>query len=199
MDGIASTTMWMRLNRRLGLDHNPLRRRCDRIAGWLLPAMLAALLVIGPLAALLAGRWAQARNDVAWQAQRSWHHVPAVLLASTPGPMFPAGGANSWTVWTSARWTADGQTHVGKVPAMSDSKAGTVVTVWLDPAGTPRMPLTPTAASNRVVTAAAMAVAALAVLLAVLTVIVRWVLDRRRLASWEAAWLSVGPQWSRHP
>lgn len=197
MDGMASTAMWMRLNRRLGLDHNPLRRRCDRIAGWLLPAMLAALLVLGPLAAVVASRWAEARDDAAWQVQRSWHHVPAVLLVSTPGPMFPAGGANSWTVWASARWTVSGQTHVGKVPAMSDSRAGTVVTVWLDQAGTPRMPLTAAAASSGVVTAAAMAVAALAVFLGVLTVIAHWMLDRRRLASWGAAWMSVGPQWSR--
>jgi len=196
MDGVASTALWTKLNRRLGLDHNPLRRRSDRIAGWLLPAMLAALLVLGPVAALLGGRWAQAHDEAAWQAQRSWHHVPAILLTSTPGPMFPDGGANSWSVWTSARWTAGGRMHVGKVPAMSHTRAGTVVTVWLDRAGRPRMPLTAAAASNRVLTAAGMAVAALAVVLAVLAVIAHWALNRRRLASWEAAWLSVGPQWS---
>jgi hypothetical protein len=42
------------------------------------------------------------------------------------------------------------------------------------------------------------ALATLAVLLAGLTLIARDVLFRRRIASWEADWLSVGPQWSPH-
>jgi hypothetical protein len=38
---------------------------------------------------------------------------------------------------------------------------------------------------------------ALAIVLGGLTLLVRRVLDRRRLARWGAAWLAVGPQWSR--
>ena len=45
--------------------------------------------------------------------------------------------------------------------------------------------------------AGALALAVLAVFLAGLALLGRRVLDRRRLAGWEAAWLSVGPQWSR--
>jgi ABC-type Na+ efflux pump permease subunit len=193
---MASTTRWTRLERHLGLDHNPLRRRSDLIAGWLLPAVLAALLVLGPLAAIVAGRWAQTNNAAAWRAQHSWHHVPAVLLASTPGPMFPDGGANSWTVWTPARWTFNGRPHVGKVPAESGSRTGTTVTVWLDQAGNPRLPLSAAVASDRVITASALAVGALALLLASMAIIAHRVLSRRRFASWETAWMSVGPQWS---
>lgn len=196
MDGVASTTVWTRMNRRLGLDHNPLRRRSDQIAGLLLPAMLAALLLLGPLAAVIAGRWAETGNAAAWQGQRSWHRAPAVLLASAPGPMYPDGGSNSWTVWTEARWTAGGRLHVGKVPAVSGTRAGSSVTVWLDQAGVPQMPLTAATAGDRVVTAAASAIVAVAVLLAGAGAIAQWALDRRRLASWETAWLSVGPQWS---
>jgi hypothetical protein len=196
MDRMASTTRWTRLSRRLGLDHNPLRRRSDLIAAWLLPVMLAALLLAGPLVAIIAGQWAQEDNAAAWQAQQSWHRVPAVLLASAPGPLFPDGGANSWTVWTSARWTVDGRTHVGKVPATSGSTAGTTITAWLDQAGHPRQALTSAAASDRVITASAIAVGALALLLASMAVIAHRVLNRRRLAMWEAAWMSVGPEWS---
>jgi hypothetical protein len=196
MNTMASTTKWTRLTRRLGLDHNPLRRRADLIAGWLLPAMLAALLVAGPLVAVVAGRWVQADDAAAWRAQHSWHPVPAVLLASSPGPMFPDGGANSWTVWTSARWTVSGRPHVGKVPAVSGSRAGATITVWLDQDGNPRLPLTAAAAGNRVITASALAVAALALLLASMAIAARVVLNRRRLASWEAAWMSAGPEWS---
>jgi hypothetical protein len=119
-----------------------------------------------------------------------------VLLASAPGPMFPDGGANSWTVWTPARWTADDQTHVARVPASSDTTAGTVITVWLDRAGQVRVPLTAATARGRVDTAAAVAVGALALFLTTLAVLTRWLLDRRRLAGWETGWLSAGPQWS---
>jgi hypothetical protein len=158
--------------------------------------MLAALLLAGPLVAIIAGRWAQEDNAAAWQAQQSWHRVPALLLASAPGPMFPDGGANSWTVWTSARWTVGGRTHVGNVPATSGSQAGTTITAWLDQAGNPRLPLTSAAASDRVITASAIAVGALALLLASMAVIAHRVLNRRRLAMWEAAWTSAGPEWS---
>ena len=58
-------------------------------------------------------------------------------------------------------------------------------------------PLTPAQARGRVIVAAVIFVASLAVLLAGLTLLARRVLDRRRLASWETAWLSVGPIWSR--
>jgi hypothetical protein len=196
MDGIAPTTAWARLQRRFGFEHNPLRRRSDLIAAWLLPAVLAAMLVLGPLAAIAASRWAGAQDAAAWRAQRSWHHVPAVLLASAPGPAFADGGANSWTVWTPARWTAGGRTHVANVPATSDAAAGSVVTVWLDRTGAVRVPLTSAAARGRVATAALVAVGALALLLTGLAVLARWLLDRRRLAGWGTDWLSVGPQWS---
>ncbi len=198
MNRMASTTKWTRLKRRLGLDHNPLRRRSDLVAGWLLPAVLAAVLLLGPLVAIVAGRWARTDDAAAWRAQQSWHHVPAVLLQSTPGPMFGDSGANSWTVWTRALWTVNGQRHIGTVPAVSGTRAGTTVPVWLDQAGKPRLPLSAGAASDRVITASAMAVAALALLLATIAVIGHRVLNRRRLASWEAAWMSVGPQWSGH-
>ena len=166
------------------------------MAAWLLPAMLAALLLAGPLVAIIAGRWAQQDNAAAWRAQQSWHRVPAVLLASAPGPLFPDGGANSWTVWTSARWTVDGVPHVGKVPATSGSKAGTTITAWLDQAGDPRLALTSAAASDRVITASVIAIGALALLLASMGIIAHRVLNRRRLATWGTAWTSVGPQWS---
>jgi hypothetical protein len=55
---MAATTMWTKAIRRLGIDHNPLRRRSDLIDGWLLPAAIIAFLVLGPLAATGAGLWA---------------------------------------------------------------------------------------------------------------------------------------------
>jgi hypothetical protein len=190
--------MWTRVGRRLGTDHNPLRRRSDLIEAWLLPAVIAAFVALGPLAAGAASAWVHAGNAAARQAQRSWHRVPAVLLAAAPGPMMSDNGANSWVTWTPARWTAGGRPHSGKVPAAAGTRAGATVPVWVDRAGNVQTPpLTADQVRDRVAVAASLALAALAVLLACLAAGVRRVLDRRRLAAWEAAWLSAGPLWSR--
>jgi hypothetical protein len=189
---------WTRLTRRLRADHNPLRRRSDLIQAWLLPAAIAAFLTLGPLVAGAADLWVHAGNAAARHAQQSWHRVPAVLQAAAPGPMMSDNGSNSWLVWTPARWTAGGRPQAGRVPAAAGTRAGSTIGVWLDRAGNVRMPpLTAGQVRDRVVVAALVALAALAVLLACLAAGVRLVLDRGRLADWEAAWQSVGPQWSR--
>lgn len=196
MVGMATTTTRARLRRRLGLDGNPLRRRSDLIEAWLLPAFVAALLILGPVTGIIAGHWANAQNASAWRDQRSWHSVPAVLTQSAPGPAFPDGGANGWTVWASARWISDGRAQVGDVPAASDTPAGSTVKVWLDPGGQVRQPLTAAAAELRDMTTVSISVTVLVLLLVGTVLITRMVLDRRRLAGWATGWMSVGPQWS---
>ncbi len=185
--------------RRLGFDHNPLRRRSDLIDGWLLPAVIAAFLALGPLFASAAGLWAHAGNAAAQRAERSWHEVSAVLLQPVAGPMTSENGADTWLVWAPARWTADGRPQAGDIPAPAGTREDAVVPVWLDRAGHVQVPpLTAAGARNRIVVAALFALAGLAAALTALAVLARWVLDRRRIAGWETAWLSVGPQWSRH-
>src|SRR5579862_1600219 len=195
----APGARWTRLTRTLGIDRNPLRRRADLVAAWLVPGALAALVLLGPLAAAGASFWVHADSAAAHRAEQSWHRVGAVLLQDAPGPIL-GNGPNAWIVWTPARWRLAGRQHDGPVPVDAGTRAGVVVPVWLDRAGTVQPPpLTPGQVSYRATLAAATAVVALAVLLACLTLLGRWVLDRRRLAAWETAWRSVGPQWSRQP
>lgn len=187
------------MTRRLGFDHNPLRRGSDVFEAWLLPAAIAIFLVLSPFVAGAAGLWVHAENAAAQRVMRSWHRVPAVLLQAAPGPMMSGNGSNAWLVWTPARWTAGGQARTGSVPAPSGTKAGASVPVWLGRAGDVQVPpLTPAGARDRVMIGMSVALAAFALLLAGLALLARRLLDRRRLAGWEAAWLSVGPQWSRH-
>jgi hypothetical protein len=199
---MAPTTTWTRVARRLGFDHNPLRRRLDLIDGWLVPTVIAAFLALGPLLAGGVGLWVHADNAAAQRAQRSWHEVPAVVLQAVPGPVMADSGtgtgSGSWLVWTPARWTAGGRAQTGNVPAPAGTSRGAVVPVWLNRAGRVQAPpLTAGAARDRIVVAALFALASLAVLLTILAVVARWLLDRRRLAGWEAAWRSVGPRWSQ--
>lgn len=196
---MTPTTMWTRLTRRLGLDHNPLRRGTDLIGAWLAPAVIVVFLLLAPLVGGLVGLRVHADNSAAQRDQRSWHAVPGVLLQAVPGPMMTDNGANSWLTWTRARWTSDGLTHVGEVPAVSGTSAGTTVRVWLNRAGVVQNPpLTANGARQRIVVAVSFALAALAVLLMGLAPVARRSLERRRLRSWEADWLLVGPQWSHH-
>jgi hypothetical protein len=180
------------------LDHNPLRRRSDVLEAWLLPAVIAVFLALSPLLVGAADAWAHAQNAAVQQAQRSWHRLPAVLLQAVPGPLVSDNGANSWTTWTPARWTSGGRPHVGLIPAVSGTSADTTVSVWLDRAGHVRTPpLTAVQVRDRATLAALVALVALAAVLACLAPVARRLLNRRRLAGWETAWLSVGPHWSR--
>ena len=185
------TTMWTRLRRRLAADGNPLRRRADVAAAWLLPATVVAFLVLSPLAVAAADALAHAGIAPAEQAQRSWREVPATTLEPAAGPAQPAQGSDSWTVWVPARWLIAGQPQTGQVPVPAGTWAGRTVPVWLDPSGrVQNPPLSAGTVRNRVVAAAVMALASLALLLATVAVAVWGALTRRRLASWDTAWLA---------
>ena len=146
---------------RLRDDHNPLRRRSDRVEAWLLPAVLAAFLVLAPLVAAATIWQVHAANAADTTAQQSLHPAPAVLLAAAPGPMHRHG--SSWLVWTPARWTAGGVTRTGQIPVGAGTPAGSRVRVWLTRSGQVRLPpLTPGLARDRGLFAAALALAALA-------------------------------------
>jgi hypothetical protein len=194
----SATLRRLRLKRILGRDRNPLRRRADVIDAWLAPATLVIFLALCPLVVAVTGTLVRAHSTAIVQAQSSWRPVRAVLTEAAPGAMQSAFDASAWVARTRARWTADGRTVTGVVPAPAGAKAGATVTVWLDSAGKVELPpLTRAAASERVPEVTLSALAVLAALLSMLMLLVRYILDRRRLGSWETAWLSVGPTWSR--
>lgn len=183
------TTLWTRLSRRLAVDGNPLRRRSDVAAAWLVPGALAAFLVLSPLAVAAADALAHAGIASAEQAQRSWRQIPATTLEPAAGPAGPAKDSGSWTVWVPARWLVAGEPQTGQVPVPAGTWAGRTVPVWLDPSGQVRIPpLPPGAVRDRVLAAAAMALASLALLVATVAIAAWGALTRRRLDSWDIAW-----------
>ncbi|HUC26391.1 MAG TPA: hypothetical protein VMA73_27120 [Streptosporangiaceae bacterium] len=193
----ATTTTWVKVSRRLGMDGNPMRRRADKIEAWLLPVAVAVFLALCPVAALGMSAWAHADNAAAQRAKHSWHAVTAVLLRAAPGPAESDGGANTWMVWTQARWTDGEVQRTGAVLVPAKSPAGSTHTVWLNRAGAVEVPpASPSQVAGVADTATSVALTVLAVLLAGLTWLIRRALDRRRLARWESAWLTVGPRWS---
>ena len=182
-----------RLARTLGLDGNPLRRRTDKIAAFLGVLLVAAFLIGAPVVARAAIGWVSRVAAAEQQAMRSWHQVPAVVQKAAPAPA-------AWqTSWVPARWTAPGgRPRTGRIPVSDAVAAGQTIRLWVDAAGTPTGP-PPGQALVELddVATAAVAVVALGIVLLCLMCAGRFVLDRRRLAGWEAAWADVGPQWTK--
>jgi hypothetical protein len=184
--------------RKLGLDGNPLRRRTDKIAACAAVLLLAVFLTGAPFLSVAAAGWAGRPAAAELRAERSWHQVPAILLQAAPEPAASAGGVPGHSV-VLARWTApDGRARTGRIPVSTSMAAGRTVRLWVNAAGLPAGP----PPNGRLVpaykaTAAVIATVTLGIMLLCLAWAGRWVLDRRRLAGWEAAWAAVGPQWTR--
>jgi len=135
------------------------------------------------------------------RAQQSWHQVPAVLLKTAPVlPNFDLRTSWNYDVMTLARWLGPGGRRLaGQVPAMPGTLAGATVPVWVNSSGRPTaQPLLHGELIKREIEAEVVAPLGLAILLLFVGLVVRWLMDRRRLAGWETSWAFVGPRWSRH-
>jgi hypothetical protein len=186
-----------RIARRLGLDGNPLRRRTDKVAARLAALLLAVFMIGAPFLWVAAVGWAGHHEDAELRAERSWHQVSAVVLQGVPAPTTAGGVPGYYQVL--ARWTTpDGRPRTGRIPVSADMATGRTVRLWVDSAGSQTgFPLNPRLVLADETFAAAIATVALGVVLLCLAWAGRWVLDRRRLADWEAGWAAVGPRWTR--
>ena len=189
-----------RCARRLGLDHNPLRRPVDRLEAWLRLTVLVLILTAIPAAAIMSGQIANHLLGRQAQAQQAAdHQVTAVLTQRPPATEVDPYVADPQT-WVQARWTApDGQARSGQILAPSGTPAGRKVPLWVNAAGAI---VDPPAGHRDVLTGAVMiGVTAGLMLLVVLMGFQAWArraLDRRRLAAWDNDWRATGPLWTDH-
>jgi hypothetical protein len=197
MNETARTGRLAVLSRRLGFDRNPLRRRTDRIESALMAGLLAGFLAGAPCAAMAAGHWSHASGLRILRAQAASRQVRAVLLQDAPDAAFMYQPVV--TEWVPARWTAPGgRVHLGVVPAVSGTRAGAAIPVWVDAAGdVTGIPLTPAELARRASIATGLAPIALAVALLGVAAAARGLLRHRRLAAWETAWTAVEPLWNQ--
>ena len=193
---LARIRCWLR-----GLlpDHNPLRRPSDRAESAIAALLLAGFLIGAPLIAVACGQWASGaalRMEKTEQATR--HQVTAVLLANAPSPAQTAYYGAPLLVAARARWTASGGiTRTGEVPAPPGERAGSRVTIWVNASGRltgPPLQTSDVAAQHTI--AALFAPAALGLLLLAGWALARRMLDRRRMAAWDADWQVTGPRWT---
>jgi hypothetical protein len=198
---LVRTGRLTRLGRRLWMGRSPLRRRTDRIEAWITALLIAVFLVGAPVAWIAAGRWVQHGGWLEQRAQQSWHQVPAVLLKTAPSlANFNLRTSWNFEVQTLARWSGPGGRQLaGQVPATPGTLAGTTVPVWVNGSGRPTgTPLLHAELMKREIGAEVAAPLGLATLLLCVGVMVRWLMNRRRLAGWETGWAFIGPRWSRH-
>jgi hypothetical protein len=191
---------WGRAARRLWPDRNPLRRGTDRAEAALVAVLIVVFLAGAPLLSLFAWHWAAAAGQRAERAQQgSSHQVSAVLLQNAPAPVLGADGV-SLVENVRARWLVPGGgVRTGEIPVFGGMHAGTEVPVWINKAGQPTgQPLQPAQVTAQAAQAAACAPFGLALLLAGFLLLARRMLNRRRLAAWEAGWSAFGPRWTRH-
>jgi hypothetical protein len=194
--------MWARrIARRIGWTTNPLRRTSDRIEALATTGLIVAILSIGPWAAVHAATAAY-RYDVRMNVYERAHRFPVqgVLMEDAAWHADPAayGQPAPDAVLVLVSWSRrDGVVVTGTAAAPVGQRAGSTVRIWIDDGGAQSSP--PAQRSPR---ADATVAAVLAVLLvtggfAGVRQIVRSMLNRRRLRSWQAEWRAVEPRWSR--
>ena len=188
--------------RRLGFDHNPLRRRTDRVEAAIRLATMILLLVAVPLTAIAVGRQADhlALHDAHAQ-QAAEHEVTAVLLQRAQATGVPDPYTSIQMTYVLARWQPpSGPPRSGQVLASAGAPAGSTVTVWIDASGAVTLPPPDHRDIAGDVTIAVVVTCMVAgLLLLESNALARRVLDRRRLNAWDAEWRATGPLWSgRH-
>jgi hypothetical protein len=184
--------------RRTGFDRNPMRRTTDRIHAILRMVFLAAFLIGAPIVTLIISHQVYLAGLQTARAQAAaWHQVPAVVLHVTrvAAPWrHLVGGQETLSV----RWaTPDGSSRTGEIAWAKDTAAGDTVTVWINASGQlAHPPLTHADIAARIIGAAVATPIVLTVLLCAAAKAASLLLDRHRMARWEADWRAVAPQWT---
>jgi hypothetical protein len=97
-----------------------------------------------------------------------------------------------------ARWTApDGMVVTGEMPVPVGTRAGATVPVWTTRDGQlTSHPISDSQVASLTDLGEMAGAAAVALLLALVGVLARRSLAKRRMAAWDADWQSTGPRWT---
>ena len=178
-------------------DRNALRRGTDRLETCLLAGLFVVLATVTPFAARLAGHASYVSGLHARQEQLAATHQVRAMLTADAGPV--GGYSISAYVLTQATWTSvAGVRSSGEVPAESGSRKGTFVTVWTDGNGyLASPPLAVPEVASRADAATVGVIVGAGVVYITVAAAVRLLLNRRRMAAWDADWLATAPAWNR--
>ncbi|HEU5161025.1 MAG TPA: hypothetical protein VFU43_28770 [Streptosporangiaceae bacterium] len=185
------------LRRRLGLEHNTLRRPADHVESSIIVTLLSVFLIGAPLLGFAVGRTSYDTGLRVERAHEVTQPVTARLTADAPTPAPAVDVAPPSTVPVRARWTYAGVAHAGTIRVQPGVKAGTEVTVWVDARGTVVTEhRTHLETVERAVAKAGASVGALAIVCWLGAVLTRRIFIHRQLAAWDADWSVAEPRWS---
>jgi hypothetical protein len=179
-------------------DNNPLRRGSDRagalIGIWVVWTAAAAMVIVPPAVSHLAANSAATLRHAQISSR---HRVTAVLLEQATEATSDDGYLQIYGATARARWTyPHRQQRTGVVVADVNLPAGARVPIWVDETGDVTSP--PLAPSQVAATAD---LAAMGTILGIATVALctglgaKRLLDRRRMAAWEAGWADADQRW----
>lgn len=192
--GCTVPTRLGRVRRRCGFDRNELRRKVDRVQWRLGLALLAAFLLVAPVAAVWVASWSYHSGLRVERHEVATRHAVVATVGGAGG--FATAGTERYLHQTvQATWQApDGTARTGQIPAWKNVKPGARQRIWID--GTGRLTVRPRPHSRTVVDAGyAAAGAVLAAALPLLTayLLIRRRCDRLRDALWDAEWARIDP------
>jgi hypothetical protein len=196
MSGVRGQRWLSRQVRGARPDRNPLRRNIDRLETCLLAGLFAGVAAAAPFAVHAASQAAYRSALEARQAELGTRFEVRAVLTGSAGP---TSGYLAADVPALGQWTSvSGVRRSGEIPVWPGSPAGTTVPVWTDASGyLASPPLGLPEAAGDADAAAACAVAGLVVSCGAGAVAIRRLLNRRRMAAWEADWLVTAPAWNR--
>jgi hypothetical protein len=180
------------------LDRNPLRRGIDRGETCLLVGLFIALAIGAPFAVRAASQAAYVAALQARQQEMVTRHQVQAVLTSNVGPA--NGYVQDTHVLAPAAWTsATGVRQSGEIPALPGTPKGTTVTVWTDD-GTGYLDGPPLTIAEAASQADAIMVGVI-VLTGIVSILgaaaIRQLVNRRRMAAWEADWTATAQAWNR--
>jgi hypothetical protein len=185
--------------RYLGLDHNPLRRRADRVEAWLTILLATTFLFVGPVAAWHAGRAAY-RQELAAARIADHGRVRISAILEQAAVLSYSGSDASPTVQNPvlAGWRRpDGTWQRGMIVPDEPAPAGTAVPVWTDATGNVTTP--PRTEGDIRQDGMSAGFVMLLIVFGVCAAgwaLVRQLVNRHRMAWWQQEWTSVEPRWT---
>ena len=182
--------MWSFLMRRVRLyrpDHNPLRRRWERIEAVIVLVLTLFGLASIPLA-LMVGTLAA--DNAAAQA-RAGRWVTAHVLADVP--ILSSSSYRLADPTANVRWQGnDGRVLTAAAPVKWGMKAGDPIKVWLGETGRPaKAPLDQAEIALQGVLAGSVVLAVTAAALSLAYAASRRILDAKRAAAWDDDWMTT--------
>lgn len=179
---------------------NPLRRRTDTLRTWFGLGVLLTVLVLAPVAAVVAADLAHRHYDgVARHQERTRYETTATVLHDVPRHPEPGSDEEKETRYPAevSVVTREGRTRTTTADVPPGMPADSPLRIWVTTDGeATQAPLTDGDVRSR-----SMGWALLAALGVVLTgaathAVARFALRRRDLAAWDAAWARTAPGWT---